>query len=257
MRIFILTTNDRIFLPHFFEKVFANINHEVVGLAVVEDPNFKKFLINSLKFMGPWLFAGEIIHQLKVRSIDTLQALFAPSKRCSIKTVCEKHKIPVMMADKINSNGFRSFLRSLNIDVLISVACPQILKKKILEIPSRAAINVHYGLLPDYKGQYPSFWVLARGEEYTGVSVHHMVPRVDAGDILVQLKESILPDDTFYTLVKRLKTTIGPQAIIQALKKIENGDNSVIKNDPERGSYFSFPTHDEMIKFKKLGRRWR
>ncbi len=162
-----------------------------------------------------------------------------------------------MSVKNVNSNDFREFLKERDIDVLISVACPQILKRKILRIPRKGCINVHYGLLPNYRGQYPSFWVLAHGQRETGVSVHYMVEKVDAGDILVQIKEKILPEDTFYSLVGRLKTTIGPQALIMALEKINRSENSVIKNDPGKGSYFSFPTRIDMAQFRSRGRKWR
>lgn len=257
MRIFFITTNDRIFLPYFFDKVFSGIDYEIVGVAVADDPNFKKFLKNSLSFMGFWLFACEVINQIKVRLLDIARKIFTPAKKCSIQSVCEKYSIPFSSVVRINTKNFRSFLKNQQIDVLVSVACPQILKRKILSIPSKAAINIHYALLPHYRGQYPSFWVLAHGEEYTGVSVHYMVEKVDAGDILIQLKEKIKSEDTFYSLVKRLKTNIGPKALIMALDKIDNNDNSIIKNNPDEGLYFSFPTKTDMAEFKKRGCKWR
>ena len=257
MRIFFLTTNDRIFLPGFFEKVFSGIDYQITGLAVVDDPHFKRFLKNSLSFMGFWLFMDEIINQLKIRLKDFFFSIFNPVRKSSIKSLCKRYKVPYMSVKNVNSNDFREFLKERDIDVLISVACPQILKRKILRIPRKGCINVHYGLLPNYRGQYPSFWVLAHGQRETGVSVHYMVEKVDAGDILVQIKEKILPEDTFYSLVGRLKTTIGPQALIMALEKINRSENSVIKNDPGKGSYFSFPTRIDMAQFRSRGRKWR
>jgi methionyl-tRNA formyltransferase len=257
MRIYFLTTDDRVFLPYFFDKVFSQVDYEVVGLALVKDPNFIRFLKNSLTFMGPRLFFEEMSHQLMIRCNGLVNSLFARSNKFSIKSVCSRYAIPVSTIAKINSDDFRSFLKAADVDVLVSVACPQILKKGLLSIPKLAAINIHYGLLPDYRGQYPSFWVLAQGEEFTGVSVHHMIPKVDAGDILVQAREKIRPDDTFYSLVGRLKTTIGPQALLAALDKIKNGDESRLENDPARGSYYSFPTRPDMARFRKRGRKWR
>ena len=257
MRVFFLTTNDRIFLPYFFEKVFCKIGYKAIGLAIAEDPHFLRFLKNSLFLMGFWLFLDEVIYQLKVVLKDIFLSVFVPLKRNSIKSICEKYDVPLMRVKKVNSKKFRTFLEEKDIDVLVSVACPQILKKKILQIPRKGCINVHYSLLPNYSGQYPSFWMLAYGEENTGVSVHYMVEKIDAGDILVQIKEKVLPDDTFYTLVKRLKTTIGPQALVLALEKIEKGDSSVVRNDPEKGSYFSFPTKQDMVLFRNGGRKWR
>ncbi len=228
----------------------------MAGLAIVKDPNFARFLRNSLKFMGFWLFAGEVFRQLKIRTTDFLYAILAPSKRRSIQSVCQKYDIPYSFIERVNSKPFRTALQEKKIDLLVSVACPQILKKKLLHLPPLGCINIHYGLLPHYKGMYPSFWVLANDEKETGVSVHYMVEKIDAGDILVQIREDIRSDDSFYSLVKRLKTTIGPKALLQAIEKIRNGDTSIIPNDPHDGSYFAFPTKKDMARFRALGRKW-
>ncbi len=256
LRILILTTNDQVFLPHFFDRLFSKIGSEVVGVAIVSDPNFGRFLRQSLKFMGFLLFAGEVLRQLKIRIMDLLYTVFAQSKRSSIRSVCRKYNIPCYPVENVNSKPFHEFLKEKKIDLLVSVACPQILKKKLLNIPPLGCINIHYGLLPRYRGMYPSFWVLANGEKETGVSVHYMVEKLDAGDILVQLKQDIKPDDSFYSLVKRLKTTIGPKAMLQAIGKIRDGNTSVIPNDPHEGSYFALPAKKDMARFRALNRKW-
>lgn len=256
MRILILTTNDQVFLPHFFDRLFSKIGSEVVGVAIVNDPNFGRFLRKSLKFMGFWIFAGEMLRQLRIRIIRLFYSVLSPSKKLSLQSVCRKYNIPCFPVERVNSKSFHQVLKEKKIDLLVSVACPQILKKKLLDIPSRGCINIHYGLLPHYRGMYPSFWVLANDEKETGVSVHYMVEKIDAGDILVQIKENIKPDDTFCSLVKRLKTTIGPTALIQAIEKIRDGNTSIIPNDPHEGSYFAFPTKKDMARFRALNRKW-
>lgn len=251
-----LTYSDQIFLPDFYDKVFFELRDDIAGLTLVSNPHFRRFLWDSLLFMSLPLFASEIIRQVKLRIKGIFQAIFTPSKKKTIQTVCLKHSVPFSYTQKINSKEFRLKLKTQEIDLIISVACPQILRKKILGLPEYGCINIHYGLLPEYRGMYPSFWVLANGEKETGVSVHYMKEKIDAGDILVQIKEKIRPEDSFYSLVKRLKTTIGPEALLEAVKKIENGDKSVIHNDPESGSYYSFPSKMAMKKFKALGRKW-
>lgn len=84
-----------------------------------------------------------------------------------------------------------------------------------------------------------------------------MERKVDAGKILVQIEEEIRPEDTFYSLVRRLKSVIGPKAMLEALAKLAEDDDSIIDNDIDSGSYFSFPTRDDMIRFRNNGRKWR
>ncbi|UCC78862.1 MAG: hypothetical protein JSW64_11335 [Candidatus Zixiibacteriota bacterium] len=256
MKIMFLTSGDQTFLPEFYERVFATIGQDVSGLAIVSDPHFKRFLWNSLSFMGLKTFAGEAGRQIIIRIKNLLYSLAAPSKIHSIKIICGKYNVSCIGVKWVNSRKFREYLSEKNVNLIVSIACPQILKKSILKIPSNGCINVHYGLLPEYRGMYPSFWALANGETETGVSVHYMAEKVDAGDIIVQLNEKIKPDDSFYTLVRRLKTTIGPEALIKAVDKIKKGDTSVIKNDISRGTYYSFPTKAAMSQFRARGRKW-
>jgi methionyl-tRNA formyltransferase len=257
LEIFYITMGDGVFLPLFFDRILSGNGNEVAGIAVVRDPHMTRFLRRSLRFMGIWLFAGEVFRQLKIRLMDLLYRVFAQSKRSSIQSVCRKYNIPCYPVENVNSKSFHQVLKEKKINLLVSVACPQILKKKLLDIPSLGCINIHYGLLPHYRGMYPSFWVLANNEKETGVSVHYMVEKIDAGDILVQIKENIRPDDTFYSLVKRLKTTIGPTALSQAIEKIRDGNIPVIPNDPRKGSYLAFPARKDMDRFRALGRKWR
>jgi len=257
MRVFFLTTDDRVFLPDFYTRVFRESNCIISGLAAVKDPNFYRFLKRSYSFLGFFQFAAEIMSQVWLRLKNLILTPIAPDRKQDLRSVCRKFSVPFYAIDKVNTESFRAILWKEQIDVIVSVACPQILRQKILAIPAKAAINVHYGLLPHYRGQYPSFWVLANGEERTGVSVHHMVEQVDGGDILVQIEEKIKPEDTFYSLVWRLKTTIGPRALIEALDKIKTGDRTVIKNNPDAGSYYSFPNKNDMAAFRARGRRWR
>lgn len=256
LRIMFLTTSDIMFLPSFFDKVFSSERDSVVGVAIVEDPNFMRFLKNSLSFMGLITFGGEVVRQIIARIRNFFYSIVAPSRIRSIKSVCRKYDIPCTNVARINKREFRENLSGRNVNLIVSVACPQILRKAILRLPAIGCINVHYGLLPDYRGMYPSFWVLANGESETGVTVHYMAEKIDAGRILVQLREKISPDDSFYSLVKRLKTTVGPQALIAALERIKASNMEVIENEYEEGSYYSFPSKEAMRKFKAAGRKW-
>ncbi len=257
MRVFFLTANDHVFLPDFCDLVFSSAEFEAAGLAVVKDPHALRFLANSLKFLGLWQFAREAIGQVTLRASDILAGFSGSRRQSSLKHVCRRNDIPYFSVDRINSGSFRRLLRDKKIDLLVSVACPQIFGRKLLSIPPKGCINVHYGLLPRYRGMYPSFWVLANGEKETGVSVHYMVEGIDAGDILVQEKAVIEPDDTFHSLVRRLKTELGPGALLKAIGKIRDGDSTVISNDPKEGSYFGFPTREAMKRFRAAGRKWR
>jgi methionyl-tRNA formyltransferase len=73
----------------------------------------------------------------------------------------------------------------------------------VLDVAARGALNVHGSLLPRYRGRCPTNWVLVNGERETGVTLHYMVARADAGDIVAQRQVSIAADDTAITLYRK------------------------------------------------------
>lgn len=257
LRIFFLTPRDQTFLPMFFARVLSSREFDAAGIGLVRIPHFHGFLLKSISFLGWRLFSVELLRQLGIRIKNLLFRIFLPAKYLTISSVAQKNNIPVFGVKNINSPNFLRKLESMEIDLLISAACPQILKSDILKIPKKGCINIHCSLLPKYRGMYPSFWVLANGEMETGISVHYMTKAVDSGDIIYQVREKILGNDSFHSLVRRLKTDIGPKALLNAIEKIQSGDRSVIPNQSDEATYFSFPTKQDMARFLQNGRRWR
>ena len=80
----------------------------------------------------------------------------------------------------------------------------QVLKPALLAVPSRGALNLHGSLLPRYRGRCPVNWVLVHGETETGVTLHYMERKPDAGDIVAQRSVPIADDDTALTLNRKL-----------------------------------------------------
>src|SRR6516164_4996870 len=76
-------------------------------------------------------------------------------------------------------------------EIFVVAAYGQILSADLLRIPARGGINVHSSLLPKYRGASPIAWAIYHGETETGVTVIRMSPRMDAGDMLGQVKESV------------------------------------------------------------------
>lgn len=94
-------------------------------------------------------------------------------------------------------------------EMIFSFYYRRLLPERILCIPSRGAYNLHGSLLPAYRGRCPVNWVLIHGETDTGVTLHHMVVKADAGDIVGQRRVAILPDDTALTLYEKLCVAAG------------------------------------------------
>ena len=101
----------------------------------------------------------------------------------------------------------------------------------------------------------PSFWVMRNGETETAVTVHYLEAKLDDGDILIQRKVKIDPDDTWDSLVRKIKTA-GAEALIEAIQNIKDGTVKRKPNLEGKATYFSFPTSADKRIFLALGRRF-
>ena len=97
-------------------------------------------------------------------------------------------------------------LEQLNIDVIITCAYGQFLPTKILEIPSKWALNLHASILPKYRGGAPIHYAVMNGEKETGVSVMEMVKKMDAGQVFKVYKVNIGDDENTSQVYEKLKT---------------------------------------------------
>ena len=108
--------------------------------------------------------------------------------------------------------------------------------------------------MPKNRGRLTPFWVLYKGEQETGVSIHFVEEGVDSGDIVVQEKYPVSPKDTFNTLVKKnyqIAPAAIPIAIGIALDLLENGHKDFIPNDDSKATYNTTPTLREAWEFRK------
>ena len=130
----------------------------------------------------------------------------APADRDWFRSVSElaaARGLPTFTDERLDTPEWLARLRGWAPDVLFSFYYRRLLPQAVLDVASRGALNVHGSLLPRYRGRVPTNWVLVRGETETGVTLHYMVARADAGDIVAQRRVPIASDDTAYTLYRK------------------------------------------------------
>ncbi|GAB4379105.1 MAG: methionyl-tRNA formyltransferase [Calditrichia bacterium] len=125
------------------------------------------------------------------------------------------HLSPVLQPARLKDEEFIRDLKSLAADIFVVVAF-RILPEEVFTLPPRGTINLHPSLLPKYRGAAPLHWTIIRGETETGVTIIQISREVDAGNILVQKKLPILPDETVGSLHDRL-AHIGAEVLVEAL----------------------------------------
>lgn len=99
---------------------------------------------------------------------------------------------------------FRDWVKGLAPDLVICFSYSMLLGEDLLSIPRRGAINLHGGLLPQYRGANVLNWAIIEGAEEAGMSAHYMTPRIDDGDVIFQKSVPIAECDTALTLKRKL-----------------------------------------------------
>lgn len=148
--------------------------------------------------------------------------------------------IPVRDVADINAPAFLDELRRLNVDVIVSLNTPQKLKAPLLALPAHGCINVHFGMLPRYRGILPIFYALMNGEPSFGVTVHMMDAQLDNGDIIAQRAVAIEPGDDLETLYPKGFATASA-LLDDALQAIEAGTVVRQPNLASEKTYYSYP----------------
>ncbi len=127
-------------------------------------------------------------------------------------------------------------IRALTPDVIVVMAYGQILPRAVLEIPKIACLNLHASLLPRWRGAAPIQAAIAAGDRKTGITVMYMDEGLDTGDILLQRKIDILPDDTGGSLHDRL-AQVAPDALLESLRLLSTGSALRIPQDKALATY--------------------
>jgi methionyl-tRNA formyltransferase len=247
-------------LPVFYEAVMARIPHEIAAVAVVS-PIYKKssWTGQAKRFVdafGIREFAAEVARYGYYKAADLVHRFLPIGRYYSVKSLARAHGLPVLTPADVNSEAFLEQLREIGPDAVISVSCPQIFGRRLLELPPSGCINVHSALLPHYRGMLPTFWALAQGERQTGVTVHYMTPGIDGGDIIAQRTIPISSHDTLHSLMRTCKR-VAADAVIETVERLGDGSITTVPNPVEEGSYYSFPARADVRRFKAAGRRLR
>ncbi|WP_313952408.1 formyltransferase [Accumulibacter sp.] len=154
-----------------------------------------------------------------------------------VADLARDYDIPVAMPEDPNRAEFVARLQALRPDFFFSFYYRQMLQPALLAIPARGGYNMHGSLLPKYRGRVPVNWALIHGERETGATLHRMVEKPDAGEIVAQQAVPILPDDTAGEVFAKV-TLAAELALDQVLPALLAGSAAHVPADLAAGSYF-------------------
>lgn len=252
MKIIIITQNEPFYLKSNLEYLIKLLPSEckIVGCIVNDVSPFGKkesFFKKAFKTYSIFGLNFFIYYSLKF--------IYSKVFKQSINSFLLEKNIPnIHLNNSINSKLSIETIKSYKPDLLVSILGNQIFKKELLNIAPKGCINLHTALLPKYRGLMPTFWVMKNNEKYTGVSVFFVDEGIDSGPIIVQKKLEIGNVSQEQLIIQTKK--IGMELISKSIHLILKDDVKLIENNPLEKSYFTFPTKEDVIEFKKLGKKF-
>lgn len=267
MKTVLFVPNNHIYANKIIKVLLKNKDLEIVAIVVskrlLPNRNTLAALFYYLKASGAYYVLYQIIKVLFFKLGSFIYALNPLPDEDNVlfpyQLLAQKKGIPILFVNNINNDQFVSSISNMRPDLFISILFNQIFKPNILLIPSHGTINIHPALLPGYKGVSPVFWALANGEKSTGVTIHSIDnEKIDDGQILMQKKISIAKNDTEHSLYLRCIEE-GINLLVKVLVEVKENDNIRIKhfkNMKIAQSYFSLPTKEAVLKFRKNGRKF-
>ena len=188
-------------------------------------------------FMGTPDFAVSSLDAIYNSQHEVVGVVTAPDKPAGrglqmqsseVKKYAVEKNIPVLQPVKLKDAEFIENLKQWNADIFVVVAF-RMLPVEVYALPAKGTFNVHASLLPQYRGAAPIHWAIMNGETQTGVTTFFLNNEIDCGDIILQRKTDILPDETTGELYNRLKI-LGAETALETLSLVEKGE---IKSLPQ------------------------
>ncbi|PTR01418.1 methionyl-tRNA formyltransferase [Mucilaginibacter yixingensis] len=138
-----------------------------------------------------------------------------------------------------------NWISDAGVDAVLVFGCRYKMPADLLCIPPLGFYNVHFSLLPAYRGNAPMFWQIKNGEQQGGITIHRMAEDFDTGPMLVQHQTNIDPAENHGLLSARL--SMESVALIEkAIDRLQNGNTETLPQTESRATYFKPPVIDDL-----------
>ena len=172
-----------------------------------------------------------------------------------VKEAAERLGIPVLQPENLRSDDAIKQLAAYQPDFIVICAYGQILSQSVLDIPPYQSINIHFSLLPRYRGAAPVAAAILAGDEFTGVSLQLVRKKLDTGPLLMAGAMPVMPWDTTPSLTGKL-SLVAPGLLLEALSGWLGGEREPQSQDESRATYFA-QLRKEEGEIDLISRRWR
>jgi methionyl-tRNA formyltransferase len=163
-----------------------------------------------------------------------------------LKPIAQAAAIPVAQPERIREPDACDEINALDPDLIVVMAYGQILPRRLLEIPRLACINLHASLLPRHRGAACIQATIDAGDTEGGMTVMHVAPKLDSGDLILARAVTLAPDETGGSLHDRL-AELAPAALTEALALLEGGRLPRVPQDDQSATYVGKLERDDGI----------
>ena len=184
------------------------------------------FAVPSLRILvqNGYKVAGVVTATDKYGGRGKKQLLESPVKKYAVE-----QGIPVLQPKNLKSPEFQEDLRALNANLQVVVAF-RMLPETVWDMPEYGTFNLHGSLLPRYRGAAPINWAVINGDTETGVTTFFIRHEIDTGDVLLQEKMPIGPNETAGEVHDRMMM-LGAETVLKTVQAIESGNYHLQKQD--------------------------
>jgi len=187
-------------------------------------------------------FGKDCLKALLEQGEDLVGVITTPDKAGQAKANPTKDfateaALPLLLPSSLKDLQVIDWVKSRLPELIVLAFVTEIIPEAMIDIPKYKAINYHPSLLPKYRGGSAIHWAIINGETETGVTIHYIDAWIDTGDIILQERVPIYPQDTVASLYFERLYPIGVRMIVEAVRMIGEGKAPRIKQDNSQASY--------------------
>jgi methionyl-tRNA formyltransferase len=260
MKIEFLTQDDPLYILPLFEELIRNYHNDwqvtcVLACRTMGKRSRKQLITELIDLYGLPAFVRLASSTVLSRLFGKLPRKAGAARYASMEQLFRAYGIEYASIGNPNDPSVVAAIAERKPDLIVSVACPYILKRPLLELAPLGAINIHHAPLPRYRGMMPTFWQMFHGETHSGLTIHYMVPEVDEGEAVFRDALEIRQGETLHELIIRAKRH-GACCLGRVLRMFAEGRKpQPLPPLPVQGSYFTFPNHEQIRQFHDRGLR--
>lgn len=196
-------------------------------------------------FFGTPPFAADVLTFLLKNQIEVVGVISRPDKPFGrsrtpvpgpVRLVAEAANIPHFQPEKVSSPEFLPTLKLFDADLFVVVAYGEIMNQAVLDVPRLACLNVHASILPKYRGAAPIQCAIINGEKESGITIMHMVRKMDAGDMISQVVMPI-EENTTYGMLESEMRLVGSKEILDVIHAFGRGPVKSVAQDEKEVTF--------------------